>query len=339
MKWSRNAPPAAVNGRRREGRASVPCAAPIDDGPFASRSPAGFALRSPRGGHRLLRPQPSTRLYTLHALETGRFALDGGAMFGVVPRPLWEKRIAPDARNRIPLAMRCLLAEGDGRLVLIDTGLGHKYDARFAELYAVDHESATLERSLAAAGFSPGDVTDVILTHLHFDHCGGCTRRVQDRLALAFPRARHHVQAAHWAWANAPNPRERPSFLAENLAPLESEGVLVFHDGPGEILPGIAARTFDGHTEAQQVLLVDGRAGTVAYCADLVPTSHHLAAAWTMGYDIRPLVTMDEKARFLAEAARERWALFFEHDPTVEVATAVETERGVAVTDARRVNE
>ena len=277
--------------------------------------------------------------FALHAIETGRFRLDGGAMFGVVPRPLWEKRLAPDDRNRIPLAMRCLLLEGADRLVLVDAGLGHKYDARFQELYAVDHETATLERSLGAAGFGPDDVTDVVLTHLHFDHGGGVTTRVGDRLRLTFPNAHHHVQRRHWDWARTPNPREKASFFAENIGPLEAEGVLVLHDGPGEILPGIRVRTFDGHTEAQQVVLAEGPHGTVAFVADLLPTQHHLGAAWTMGYDVRPLVTMAEKAGFLEEAAREGIHLFFEHDPEVELASVTMTERGPVLVDARRVTD
>lgn len=280
-------------------------------------------------------------MYALRTLDTGTFRLDGGAMFGVVPRPLWERRLAPDDRNRIMLAMRSLLAEGDGRLVVFDGGLGHKYDARFADLYAIDHETATLERSLAAAGYAPEDVTDVVITHLHFDHVGACTRRdAEGRLALTFPNARHHVQQAHWDWAAAPNPRERASFFAENLDPLAASGQLVLHDGAGTLLPGIEARTFDGHTEAQQVLLVDGGAahGTVAFVADLLPTSHHLAPAWTMGYDVRPLVTMDEKALFLDEAAENGYTLFFEHDPAVETARVVRTDRGVAAAEQAPLN-
>ena len=275
--------------------------------------------------------------YTLHALETGRFRLDGGAMFGVVPKPLWERRIAADDRNRIPLAMRCLLAEGDGRVVLVDAGLGHKYDAKFADLYAVDHETATLAGSLRALGVAPEAVTDVVLTHLHFDHVGGCTRRdAAGRLGLTFPNARHHVQRRHWAWALDPNPRERASFFDENLRPLGEAGALVLHDGPGEILPGVRVRTFDGHTEAQQVVLVDGGGqGTVAFAADLLPTAHHLAPAWVMGYDVRPLVTMTEKAAFLDEAVREGWHLFFEHDPDTALATPARTDRGVVAADPR----
>ena len=277
--------------------------------------------------------------YTLHAIETGTFALDGGAMFGVVPRVLWERRIAPDSRNRIPLHMRCLLLEGDGRLVLVDNGMGHKYDSRFADLYAVDHSVHTLEGSLKKLGFSPEDVTDVVLTHLHFDHCGGSTRRTGDGLKLVFPNARHHVQQAHWQWATHPNPRERASFLEENLAPLEREGVLTLHDGAGEILPGISVRPVNGHTEAQQLVLVEGAEGTVAFVADLLPTIHHLSPAWVMGYDVRPLVAIEEKADFLEEAMAGRWHLFFEHDPEVELASLRQSERGITTADHRRLQD
>lgn len=275
--------------------------------------------------------------YTLHTIETGTFALDGGAMFGVVPRTLWERRIAPDERNRIPLHMRCLLLEGDGRVVLIDDGMGHKYDARFADLYAVDHESSNLEGSLRRVGVGPEDVTDVILTHLHFDHCGGSTYRDGGDLRLTFPNARHHVQRAHWDWAMHPNVRERASFLDENLAPLEREGVLVLHDGPGEILPGVDVRLVNGHTEAQQIVLVRGGGETIAFAADLLPTVHHLSPAWVMGYDVRPLVTIDEKAVFLDDALAGGWHLFFEHDPEVEIASLTRTERGITTTDHRRL--
>ena len=274
--------------------------------------------------------------HTVRTLDTGLFRLDGGAMFGVVPKPLWARRIAADDRNRIPLAMRCLLVEAGDRLVLVDAGLGHKYDARFADLYAIDHETATLERSLAAAGFHASDVTDVVLTHLHFDHIGGVTARDGDgRVGLVFPGARHHVQRRHWEAAQAPNPRERASFFADNLDPLADAGVLVLHDGPGEILDGIATRVVDGHTDAQQVVLVETDGGTVAFCADLVPTRHHLPPAWTMGYDVRPLVSMDERAAFLRDAIAGDWTLVFEHDAEVEAASVVMGEKGPEVRDPR----
>lgn len=267
--------------------------------------------------------------YTVYSIETGRFFLDGGAMFGVVPRPLWEKRIAPDSRNRIPMAMRCLLIEGEGRLMLVDAGLGHKYDDRFAGLYAIDHETATLERSLNQYGFSSRDVTDVFLTHLHFDHVGGCTRREDERLVLTFPYARHHVQKAHWMATQNPNPREKASFFAENLNPLAEQAQLILHHGPATLGAGISSRVFHGHTDAQQILLIEGDEGGLAYVADLIPTQHHLAAAWTMGYDVRPLVTMDEKGTFLEEACQKGWRLFLEHDPTDETIALERTSKGV----------
>ncbi len=275
--------------------------------------------------------------HTVHAIETGRFRLDGGAMFGVVPKPLWARRIAADDRNRIELAMRCLLVDTGDRLVLVDAGLGHKYDAKFADLYAVDHETATLARSLAALGVHASDITDVVLTHLHFDHGGGVTARDggDGRLGLVFPTARHHVQRRNWAAARHPNPREKASFFADNLDPLDASGLLVLHDGAGEILPGIAVRVAEGHTDAQQLVLVDGPHGTVAFCADLVATSHHLPPAWTMGYDVRPLASMEERAAFLADAARENWTLVFEHDAAVEAASVVMGEKGPILHEPR----
>jgi glyoxylase-like metal-dependent hydrolase (beta-lactamase superfamily II) len=267
--------------------------------------------------------------YTLHPIETGQVALDGGAMFGIVPKPLWERRIAADARNRIPLALRCLLAQAGDRLVLIDTGVGDKIDAKFADIYGVDHSRHTLQGSLRAAGFDASDVTDVVLTHLHFDHCGGATVRQPDgTLGLAFPNAQVHVQRDHWTWATRDNKREQASFLAENLEPLEQSGHLVQHDGEGEILPGIRVRTADGHTRAQQIVLLDDADGTVAFPADLLPTHHHLAPAWTMGYDVLPMTSMDEKAALLADAIAGDWRVLFEHDVDMSWARIEQTERG-----------
>lgn len=273
--------------------------------------------------------------YALTPLETGRVHLDGGAMFGIVPKPLWQRRIAADARNRIPLAMRCLLAEAGERLVLVDAGVGDKNDAKFADIYGIDHSEHTLHGSLRAAGRDASDVTDLVLTHLHFDHCGGATRRRPDgALELAFPNARVHVQRDHWTWATRDNKREQASFLAENLEPLEQSGHLVLHDGPGEILPGVRVRLAHGHTRAQQVVLVDDAHGTVAFPADLLPTQHHLAPAWTMGYDVLPMTSMDEKAAFLADALAGGWRLLFEHDAHTSWATVEQTERGLRAVDA-----
>ncbi|MEX1055037.1 MAG: MBL fold metallo-hydrolase [Rhodothermales bacterium] len=278
--------------------------------------------------------------YTLHTIETGRFALDGGAMFGIIPKALWERRMAPDARNRIPLNMRCLLLEGDGRLILVDNGLGEKYDEKFGDIYGVDHDSANLGRSLREAGFSEDDVTDVILTHLHFDHCGGSTKRTDTgRLELTFKNARHYVQRRHWECARSPNLREEASFLRENLDPLAASDQIELLDGEGEVLPGIEVLTMHGHTESQQLVKISDREKTLVYVADLLPTSMHARAVWIMAYDVRPLVSLEEKQRFLERAVGGAWHFFFEHDPTVVVGTPQRTDRGIEIAGARSLDD
>jgi len=279
--------------------------------------------------------------YTLYAIETGRFALDGGAMFGIIPKPLWERRIAADDRNRIPLHMRCLLLQSTDRCILIDNGLGTSYSDKFADIYAVDHQFATLSASLTRVGVAPADVTDVILTHLHFDHCGGSTRRTEEgELELVFPNAQHYVQRSHWDWAAAPNVREEGSFLEDNLAPLDAAGQLQFVDGDEELFPGITVHPVHGHTEAQQIVKIsDTQGNTLVFVADLLPTTAHLAPAWNMAYDVRPLQTIDEKAAFLDDAVDGGWSLFFEHDPEVAVADVHRTDRGVATTNHRPLTD
>ena len=273
--------------------------------------------------------------FTLHTIETGRFALDGGAMFGIVPKPLWERKIPADAKNRIPMHMRCLLIEAGDRLLLIDNGLGDKYDAKFGDIYSVDLSTHELHASLNKAGFSASDVTDVLLTHLHFDHCGGSTRRVVDRLEIVFDRAVHHVQRRHWEWTKIPNVRERNSFLQENLEPLDASGQLNLLDGRTTVLPGIELIPTEGHTVAMQLVKIGAGAETLVYMADLLPTSAHLPPAWNMAYDLYPMDTIREKGAFLDEAAAGGWKLFFEHDPTVEIASLKRTDAGIQV-DAPR---
>jgi glyoxylase-like metal-dependent hydrolase (beta-lactamase superfamily II) len=282
---------------------------------------------------------PTIGPYELHTIETGRFGLDGGAMFGIVPRPLWERRIQPDSKNRIPLQMRCLLLEGESRVILIDNGLGEKIDEKFRRIYAVDHESSSLSRSLHAAGFSPEDVTDVVLTHLHFDHCGGCTKMAGDTLKLTFPNARYHVQRAHWEWARSANVREAASFLDENLAPLGRSGRLELVEGACPLFPGVEVITVDGHTEAQQLVKIHDAERTLVFVADLLPTTAHLREAWIMAYDVRPLVTLEEKRTFLEQALEKGWDFFFEHDPDVAVGTPARTAGGIEIAEARSLED
>lgn len=277
--------------------------------------------------------------YNLYTIETGRFGLDGGAMFGIVPKPLWERKIPADSRNRIPLNMRCLLIEGEGRLMLIDNGLGDKYDEKFADIFGVDQEYAELNRSLNAHGFSVDDVTDLIITHLHFDHCGGSTRRNGDQLEMVFKQARHWVQGKHWEWAQHPNVRERNSFLAENLEPMKASGQLEFLDGKTEIAPGIEVFAVGGHTEAMQLVKIVGEERTLVYAADLLPTHAHIPSAWNMAYDLYPMKTIQEKEAFLAQALENQWHLFFEHDPEVEIASLEKTARGAKITGKRPLTE
>jgi len=277
--------------------------------------------------------------YTLHSIETGRFGLDGGAMFGIVPKPLWEKKIAADELNRIPLHARCLLLEGNGRLILIDNGIGDKQNEKFNQIYAIDTSTMELNRSLRDAGFHREEVTDVILTHLHFDHCGGSTVYNGDELEIAFPNATFHCQKSHWEWAQASNVREKASFLPENLEPLGASGQLSLCEGRIELLPGIEVIPVDGHTQAMQLVRVHDSERSLLYTADLLPTHAHLAPAWNMGYDLWPMTTIDEKARLLEEAIRGNWQLFFEHDPTVGLCDVIQGKRAPEVANARPLHE
>lgn len=271
--------------------------------------------------------------YTLHEIHAGIAHLDGGAMFGIIPRPLWEKRIPPDERGRIPLAMRCMLIEGMGRLVLVDNGVGDKYDEKFADIYGVDRETADLHRSLKAAGFGPEDVTDVILTHLHFDHCGGSTRRdAGGTLITSFPDATYHVQRGHWDWTRE-SPREQASFLRENFQPIEAAGQLRLHDRGGEVFPGIETIVVNGHTRGQQLVRVFDESHSILFAADLFPTAAHVPLLWIMAYDVAPLDTLAEKRELLERASSEQWTIFFEHDVETAIAVIEAGERGFRAVD------
>jgi glyoxylase-like metal-dependent hydrolase (beta-lactamase superfamily II) len=269
--------------------------------------------------------------YELFPVETGRFGLDGGAMFGVVPRTLWEKSNPPDEKNRIAMVARALLLVGDGRKILIDTGNGSKFAEKFASIYKIDNSQDTLLGSLQALAIRPEDVTDVILTHLHFDHAGGATTRMDAEIRPTFPRATYYVQHEHWKAAMEPTDRDRASFIRDDFLPLKECGVLEFTEGEGEILPGITSRVVHGHTSALQCPVISEGNTTLLYCADLVPLSSHLQLPWIMAYDLRPLVTLEEKRRLLGVASDEQWTLFFEHDPVTVAARVIRTDRGFSL--------
>ncbi|HSJ14050.1 MAG TPA: MBL fold metallo-hydrolase [Longimicrobiales bacterium] len=259
--------------------------------------------------------------FRLHALDGGRQHLDGGAMFGVVPKPLWEKRIAADARNRIPLALRCLLVETGDTLVLIDNGVGNKQDAKFLDIYGIENESTQgrptrLEDALAAAGFGADDVGIVIETHLHFDHAGGSTRiNEAGRIVPAFPRARYIAQRGEYEYAHSQNERIRASYLFDNFEPLAEAGVLELVTGAHEVVPGIELLPTPGHTPHHQSVVIRSGGESACFLADVIPTAAHLPLAWIMGYDVEPLVTLETKRWLLERARREGWLLVFEHDP------------------------
>ncbi len=266
----------------------------------------------------------------LYSVETGRFRLDGGAMFGVVPKPLWTKTNPADEKNRINMAMRCLLIEDGNRLILIDNGLGNKYNDKFAHLYAVDNEHSTLDRSLEKFGFHRNQITDVILTHLHFDHCGGSTAwdSGKERHVVTFENARFHVQKSHLEWALNPNPREGASFYSENIQPLVESGQLSLLEGESELFPGISLKVVNGHTEAQQLPLINYKGKKILFAADLFPTYGHIPLPYVMGYDVRPLTTMEERAEFLPWLKEEEIILFYEHDPENECGMVIQNDRG-----------
>lgn len=264
--------------------------------------------------------------YLLHAVLTSRFALDGGAMFGVVPKTMWARKATVDESNRIDMVTRSLLISGEGRNILVDAGNGDKFDGRFREIYRLDTDSANAARSLAEVGLAPGDITDVILTHLHFDHVGGATRIEDGKLVPTFPNARHYVQRKNFEHANHPNERDRASYLPENWEPLREGGLLELVDGPCELFPGLRLEVSDGHTPGQQLPLLSDGVRTLLYCGDLFPTSAHVPVPWIMGYDLEPLAILEEKKRVLAQAVEQKWIFFYEHDARC-AATLVEQDK------------
>lgn len=268
----------------------------------------------------------------LYTINTGHFKLDGGAMFGVVPKVIWNKLNPADENNLCSWAMRCMLIEDDKRLILVDNGLGDKQDDKFFGHYHL-HGNDSLDKSLQQHGFHASDITDVILTHLHFDHCGGSIVRQGDKLLPAFPKATYWSNERHWQWAVEPNDREKASFLKENILPIQESGQLKMVRIPEKenayFSDSISIRYVHGHTDAMMLPQITYKGKTVVFMADLIPAIAHLPVPYVMAYDMFPLTSLLEKKSFLQEALEKEYILFFEHDPVHECCTLQQTERGI----------
>ena len=281
----------------------------------------------------------------IYPIEAGNFKLDGGAMFGVVPKTIWNKTNPADANNLIDIAARCMLIEDGNRLILIDTGMGNKQSEKFFGYYSLWGDF-TLDSSLAKYGFHRDDVTDVFMTHLHFDHCGGSVNwnAAKTGYEVAFKNAKFWTNDNHWEWATKPNAREKASFLSENILPMQESGQLNFIRRPegdfgfSEEL-GFGIFYVDGHTEQMMIPHIQNQDKTIVFCADLIPTAGHLPLPYVMGYDIRPLLTMPEKAKFLNAAAEHNYYLWLEHDAHNAIITVENTEKGIRLKDVFNLND
>jgi len=283
----------------------------------------------------------------LYTINTGFFKLDGGAMFGVVPKSIWNKINPADDNNLCSWALRCLLIEDGGRLILVDNGNGDKQDAKFFSHYHL-HGDDTLDKSLAKYGFRREDITDAFLTHLHFDHCGGSIVREGEKLVPAFKQAAYWSNKKHWDWAVHPNEREKASFLKENILPIEESGQLRFIEvgegaegklGETRFTENISVRFVSGHTEAMMLPQILYKGRTIVYMADLLPSAGHIPLPYVMAYDMFPLTTLNEKKSFLKEALEGDYILFFEHDPVYECCTLQQTERGIRAKEYFRLED
>ncbi len=274
----------------------------------------------------------------IYPINTGNFKLDGGAMFGVVPKSLWQKTNPADENNLCSWSMRCLLIEDGNRLMLIDTGIGDKQSEKFFSHYYL-HGNDSLHLNLSKYGFSVDEITDVFLTHLHFDHCGGAIQwnKNQTGFEPVFKNAHYWSTENHWKWATEPNPREKASFLQENIIPIQESGQLKFVDRKGsyssEVFPNIDVLFVDGHTESMMIPHIHYKGKTIVFMADLLPSTGHIPLPYVMGYDTRPLITLTEKERFLNEACEKEYILFLEHDSKNECCTLQQTEKGIRLKD------
>ncbi len=266
----------------------------------------------------------------LYAINSGHFKLDGGAMFGVVPKSIWNKSNPADQNNMCSWALRCLLIEDGNRLILIDNGMGNKQDEKFFGYYYL-HGNDTLQKSLNKYGFEMDDITDMVLTHLHFDHCGGSIKYNNNKTNLepAFKNAKYYCNEKHWNWATQANSREKASFLKENILPIKESGQLNFIDSQSTLITNLSFIEVNGHTEGMMLPIIKYKGSTLAYMADLIPSVGHLPIPFVMGYDVRPLETLKEKELILKTALDNDWTLFFEHDPTIECIKLERTEKGI----------
>ncbi|MDQ3193780.1 MAG: MBL fold metallo-hydrolase [Bacteroidota bacterium] len=272
--------------------------------------------------------------YKLHAVQTGLFKLDGGAMFGVVPKNLWQKTNPADSLNRIDMCTRALLLDNGKRKILIDTGVGYKLSEKVNKIYDIDFSDYTLEKSLERLKVKKDDITDVILTHLHFDHAGGSTYYdAENKLRINFPNATYHVQRKQYEWALYPTERVRASFFPENYKPLEDNKVLKLIDGEIQFDELITLLPVNGHTSSMQLVKISDGSNTMLYTADLIPTAGHVPAPYIMGYDLFPLTTLEEKHKYLKDISNNKWSVFLEHDPHNECAKIEFSEKGYFISD------
>lgn len=275
--------------------------------------------------------------YEIFSIKSGMFKLDGGAMFGVVPKVLWNKTNPADDLNRINLATRSLLLISEKRKILVDTGIGNKFDEKFKNIYAV--ENLTIDEVIKQKGINPDTITDVVITHLHFDHAGGSTKISGDEVIPTFRNAKYHIQKGHYEWALNPSEKDRASFLKDDFLPLQDFNQLVLTEGEFKLDDEIEIIVSNGHTPFQQHLKISDGKQTLFYCGDMIPTSSHIPYPYVMSYDLYPLTTIEEKKKILPQAYEENWILFFEHDPDISAVTLKESKKGFEINQKIHLDE